>query len=66
MCTGPEEGGQVWETMELMEMVKDAWVVELEPPDIVRVTEEWVWWSWVDVKVVVECLVVAVHEVHEE
>ena len=44
MCTGPEEGGQAWETMELMEMVKDALVVELGPPEVVWVTEDWMWW----------------------
>ena len=43
MCIGPEEGGQAWEKMELMEVVKDVLVVELEPLEVVWVVEEWMW-----------------------
>ena len=42
MCTGLGEGGQALEKMELMEIVKDAVVVELEPPEVVWVVDEWV------------------------
>ena len=40
--TEPEEGGQALEKMEWMEEVKDALVVELQPPEVVWRLDEWV------------------------
>ena len=39
--TQPGEVGQALEKMEWMEKVKDALVVELEPPEVVWTLDEW-------------------------
>ena len=40
MCTGPDEGGQAMEKLELMEVVKDEVVVEVVPQEVEWIVKE--------------------------